>query len=206
MKTRAPATLAWLLLAGLAGCGGGGGGLATSSQSLPAVLDGFVTDDGFVDTATSSAIAVGDTDGTFDNHARGFVRFDRSNLPPGATIVSATLRLHQSAVVGSPYATHGDVVVDHVDVGTSLDAGDFGALPLIPALGVLSDDAGIESKDVDVTAAVLADVLAGRITSDFRLYFPLASDSDGAEDYVQFNDVEDHFGDDVPLLEIEYLP
>jgi hypothetical protein len=177
-----------------------------SSQALPAVLDGFVTDDGFVDTATSSAVAVGDTDGTFDNYARGFVRFDRSSLPPGATVVSATLRLHQSAVTGAPYATHGDVLVDHVDIGTSLDAGDFGALPLIPALGTLSDDAGIESKDVDVTAAVLADVLAGRTTSDFRLYFPLPTDGDGAEDYVQFDDVEGHFGDGVPVLEVEYLP
>lgn len=56
----------------------------------------------------------------------------------------------------------------HMDLGTALDVDDFDASPL-GALGTLSSDADIEFKALDVTAAVLADIAAGRAFADFRV-------------------------------------
>ena len=188
----------------LAACGGGGGSNAiTLAIPSAAATDGFVTSTQFVDTGTP--ISAGDTDGSFQNVARGFVRFDLSGIPAAVTILSAELRLHQSAVIGAPYTTLGGVVVDHVDIGAALDSTDFGAVALQSGLGVLSNDSGIGLKTLNVTAQVRADLAAARSNADFRLRFPTGSDADGFDDYVQFNDGEDSFGNGVkPLLVVRY--
>jgi hypothetical protein len=51
-----------------------------------------------------------------------------------------------------------------------VDKGDYSASAL-DALGSLSSDADLEYKSLDVTAAVLADIAAGRTSSDFRVSF-----------------------------------
>ncbi len=187
----------------LSGCGGGGTGSVTFTIASTASVDGFVTNTAFVDTGTP--ISAGDTDGSFGNVARGFVQFDRSGIPAGATVLSAVLRLHQSAVFGVPYASLGNVVVDHVVIGLSLDAADFGASPLQADVGVLSSNAVVGLKSLDVTAQVVADVAAARSSSDFRLRFPLGSDANALDDYAQFNDGEDSFGNGIlPLLVVRY--
>lgn len=187
----------------LSGCGGGGADSVTFTVASTASVDGFVTNTAFVDTGTP--VSVGDTDGSFGNVARGFVQFDRSGIPVGATILSAVLRMHQSAVFGAPYASLGNVVVDHVVIGLSLDAADFGASALQADVGGLSSNATLGLRSLDVTTQVLADIAAARSTSDFRLRFPLASDADALDDYAQFNDGDDSFGNGIlPLLVVRY--
>ena len=193
-----------LLLVGplLAGCGGGGNTVTVSLLSISA-LDGFVTNTGFVDT--THAVAVGDTDGSFSNVARGFVHFDLSGLPAGVNIVSAELRLQQSTVFGAPYATLGNVVVDHVNIGIALDASDFGALALLSDVGTLSNNPVLELKTLSVTQRVRADLAAARSTSDFRFRYPTGSDGDGADDYVEFNDGGNSLGNGIrALLIVKY--
>jgi hypothetical protein len=187
-------------------CGGSGGGPdpLTIEIGSTSAADGFVTDTGFVDT--SNPIAVGDTDGSFLNFARGFARFDLSGLPSGSTLVSAVLALDQAALTGLPYDMLGDVVVDHVDIGPGLDSTDFGAAALDADVGILSSDATLGTKTLEVTTQVAADLAASSPTSDFRLRFPTGSDADGADDYTEFNDGEDSFASgQIPRLIVTYF-
>jgi hypothetical protein len=202
---RRPA-LAFVVALGLLApaCGSGGGNpLFTVVSASDGAVDGFVTNPTFVDT--THRIAVGDTDAGFMNVARGFVHFPLAGIPAGATILVADLRLFQSAVFGTPYGTHGPLVVDHVDTGGMLDGADFAAPALLAHAGTLSDDTAIAYKTLNVTAQVQDDLTAGRTHSDFRLRFTLDSDADAVDDYVEFNDGEDSAANGMlPLLVILY--
>jgi hypothetical protein len=127
-------------------------------------------------------------DGRTNVGNRMFFGFDLSSLPSDAIIVSARL---QAADVGGgsgdPYSTMGDLLLDHVDVGASLDATDFAASALSSHIAILSQvRAG--AKDAEVTAAVAADVAAGRSTSDFRAGFRDLTDGDSEIDTAVFLD------------------
>jgi hypothetical protein len=189
------------------GCGGSGSDDPDLTITSVPAFDGFITNTGFADVSTSSSIAAGDTDGSFGNVARGLVRFDRSALPAGATIKHAVLRMNQAAVAGSPYGSPGglgSVLVDHVDLGSSIDLADFGGGILTATIGTLSSTAALGERSLDVTAAVQADASAARATSDFRLYFTVNSNANAADDFVTFNDAENHLGGSVPVLVVTY--
>jgi hypothetical protein len=174
----------------LTACGGGGGDGGSADMTLvissEESLDGFVTNTAFVDV--NSEVSVGDTDGTFGNVSRGFVRFELLGIPAGATLIAAELRLFQFEVIGTPYATHGNLLADHVNLGATLDATDFAAVPIRAGVATISGDATLEYKSTPVTECVAVDIAAGRTTSDFRLRFVLDSDADAMDDYISFND------------------
>jgi hypothetical protein len=184
-----PTSLA--LAAGLlGGCGAGEAifGPETFTLHAPSSLDGYVLSTGGVLTSSSLGIAVGDN--TANAGRRGFVRFNIAGLPAGAEIESAELRMAQADVTGLPYATLGNVVVDHVDIGLVLDATDYASAALLANIGTLSSDVTLTVKFLDVKAEVLADIAAARTTSDFRLRFPVQTDLDALTDSVHFEDME----------------
>jgi hypothetical protein len=189
----------------LAGCGaaefGSPGPEFVVLPSVPGV-DGYTTSAAFVSTAGANAIAVGDNAG--DDGRRGFVRFDLSAIPAGATVLSAVLHLYQGDIDGVPYGL-GSVRVDHIDVGAALDAGDHFAAAIALDIGVLSTDNVLEWKTLDVTAAVAADVAGVSPTSDFRLRFPVGTDGDGVLDTAMFEDAEGHLATGLfPTLSVTY--
>jgi hypothetical protein len=194
-----------------AGCGGMGGpedgppaASAFVALTSSADVDGYVTSAGDVSTGSVIGIPLGDN--SFNDVARGFLRFHLAGIPAGSTVLSAVLRVHQGDVTGLPYATLGSLRVDHLDLGAGLDAGDDAAAALTSNIGAISVDSGIELKSIDVTAQVAADLAAGRTTSDYRLRFLFGTDFDGASDYVQVNDAEDHLGSgSVPLLLVTFV-
>jgi hypothetical protein len=202
---RLPASLA-LVTGLLGGCGAGAAifGPEIITLTSPSTLDGYTTSAGdVVPDSASNGIGVGDNGS--DDGRRGFVRFSLVGLPLGAEIVSAELRMAQAAVTGSPYASLGDVRVDHVNIGAALDAGDHFAVPLLWDVGPLATDGALLVKTLDVTARVLADIAAGRPTSDYRLRFEVGSDLDGAVDTAHFEDIENNLGTGAyPVLVIEY--
>jgi hypothetical protein len=155
-------------------------------------LDGWAQSNG-VASASSGGPVVGDEDNQTPGVGyRQFYSFDISTIPAGAHIVSATLRLYQAIVVGSPYTKLGNVIVDRVDLGSALDPADYNAAALNANIGILSTTATIEYKTMDVTAAVQADLGATRGKSQFRLRFSLKdSNNDGVRDLAQFTDAED---------------
>lgn len=126
--------------------------------------------------------------------SRGFCEL-RVEQFAGRRVAHATLRLYQHdfAATMDPFTAYGPIVVDHV-------AWQEGAIPaaeemtqahrealyeatgivslLEEAIGTLTDDAATGVyRSVDVTAAVAADVAAGRAMSQFRIRF--AGELDG---------------------------
>lgn len=159
----------------------------TTTGNSAVNVDGEIRSDNFVD----EGIDIGDRpDNTY---FRSFVGFDISSIQ-GSTIVSATLRVYQAQALLDPY-TLGTIVVDHVNFGSSIDFGDFGnesgSDALTPNIGTLSTNATQEWKTLDVTNYVQADINTGRTSSQFRLRFNTNTDSDGIQDMVNMEAIED---------------
>ena len=108
-----------------------------------ASLDGYVRSDGNTD-ASAVSMWVGDFfTGAADIGVRGFVSFDISTL--SGTINSATLRVNQHQRSADPYVDlGGEVRVDHMNYGTSLDAGDYNAAALNSNIGIISNNNTLE--------------------------------------------------------------
>ena len=196
--------------AAMASCGkspAAPGPATTLTLSSTASLDGWIQSNGTV-VADGGGPLVGD----FELQKPGvgyrqFYSFDLSTLPAGATIVSATLRLYQVSAVGAPFTLLGNVLVDHVNVGTSLDAADYNAVALTSNLGILSNAGTAGYKTLNVLVAVQADRAANRTRAQFRLRMSLLdSNNDGKNDYVTFTDFEDSCCavNQPPQLVIEY--
>jgi hypothetical protein len=213
MRSRLEPLLGAILLstsiACIAGACGGGADrplLIVTLASEPS-RDGNVRNDGTVLTA-GGAPFTGDIDAsTLGVYGRQFFSFFLEQIPPGALIESALLRLDQQAVSGSPYLSHGALLLEHVDFGPSLDAGDFDVAPLSGGL-VLAPNATVGLKTLDVTALLQADLAAGRRRAQFRLRFAtLTTDTDGENDCAFFADAENSVGGGtVPILEIRLRP
>jgi hypothetical protein len=116
---------------------------------------------------------------------RGFMSFDLSGLPPGASIEDAELRFFQAKTGGNPYGKLGNLVLDHVDYGSSLTDGAFDA----PAMDSVALPPQVEPGSWYVVSRgiadwVRADLAAGRGRSQFRVRWAQESDGDGIEDYA----------------------
>jgi len=189
---------------------GGGPGLGpeqTVTVGSTATLDGWVRDNGDAGPTGSQVIA-GDllTSGVYRGY-RGFYSFDITSIPTGSSVTSANLRLYQLSFNGAPYVELGNVIVESVDYGASLDPPDYGAAPLAPAIGTLSNNTATEYKTLIVTGAVQADVAAARTGAQFRLRFSNTdNNNDGSADNVTFTDVEWPVAANRPELVVKYRP
>ena len=106
-----------------------------------------------------------------DNHYRGFLSIDLGVLPGGISVASATLRAKQVITAGDPYGEFGNLIVDHLNYGPTLDFDDFSLPSITENIGTLSTNAKIEHKELDVTGAVAADLASARARSQYRLRF-----------------------------------
>ena len=138
---------------------------------------------------------------------RQFFSFGLADIPDGATIVSASLELFQTNDYGSPFTDLGNVVVDHLDYGATLDGDDYDMLALTANIGTLSVNTTEGYKILDVTTYVQTDSAAARDYSQYRLRFSVRdNDNDGARDSVSFTDAEDSCCStgNLPKLVVEY--
>jgi hypothetical protein len=208
-------------LALLLACGcGGAAPAAEPPPELPhpvlqrilatAELDGVVWNDGSFDTSGETLpLLVGDHDGVSNGlAARQFYSFDMSGIPAGSTIFSAAAMCTQVDRVGTPYDTHGPVVVELVDYGLSLDGSDYDTPALAEASGhvLLGPDGDLGA---DVTGAVVANLAASMTRVQVRVRFrDLDSDSDGQSDHVVCADAELSPSGSIhpPTLTIHYRP
>jgi hypothetical protein len=190
------------------GCGGGGTtGPITVTLFASSSLSGHSYAQGdYVNT--SGLLAVGDIisqQGFGEEGMRAYLSFDHQ-IPAGAQVISATLRVYQSYIGNGPYPTLGDLVVDQAVYGNVLDAGAYGrTFPSNQGLGPLSTDATLETKSADVTDAVALDVATARTQSQFRLRFTVESNSDGGVDYVLFTNAGNP-SPSQPTLVVTYQP
>ena len=87
------------------------------------------------------------------------------SILPSSTFISATLRVFQEAVNGTPYTNLGSITIDHVDYGPTLEAANYNQAALQENIGILSNNATLEFKTLDVTARFQDDIDHGRTRS-----------------------------------------
>ena len=171
-------SVAALLLAGimLSACGGGDG----SSNTAPVLLSApaNVAGEGFVingNPLNQSFARTGDA--LLNGIYAGILSFDLSGT---GSVQQAVLTFHQIGSLGDPWLL-GPLQVDHIDGGGTLDAADAISPALTADIASVGDQ---PSWTLDVTAFVLADRAAGRLTSTFRLRMNTPTDNDGGLDYM----------------------
>ena len=198
------------LLMTVVGCGGSS---TSARQETPVLLviesegarDGFIRTDGLV-RVRGNGPAVGDLDDARSGLAlRMFYSFPLHEIPEDAEITSVTLLVFQEGAVGQPFARLGDLLVDHVDPGISLDPDDYDGNTLSSEIGSLARDFARRYTSLSVEAAVARDMAEGRNRSWFRLRFPRESNLDGDDDLLLLNDGENSRGShNRPRLEVIY--
>ncbi len=175
-------------------------------------LNGFVRGDGFVDTTHD--VVAGDSSVTDNAQLKGFFGFDLSSLETdGLTvpdnIASATLRVNQFGVRGSPYTDlilgNKHLLAAHVDYGAVLNFNDFNT-PILHDLGDLSTDASLGYKTNSNALESVKDDWTNRTTrknrSQFMLFFPKTTDGDGITDDVRLGS---RAGANPPELTVTFL-
>ena len=137
---------------------------------------------------------------------RGFISFDINEIPSGATITEATLRLYLANSVGNPFGAGGQIKVDHLTYGDSLDASDYGMAALSSSFTTLTSNATKEWKDTNVTDRVKDDIANARSRSQFRIHFQVeATGGDVAGNFVYFEAAENSTGSgNTPQLVVKY--
>ena len=95
--------------------------------------------------------------------------------------------MYQHQRSSDPYVDlGGEVRVDQMSYGTSLDASDYNAAALNSYIGTVSVNNTLEWKSLDVTSSVQDDINNSRVRSQFRLYFPTEQDGESDSDRAYF--------------------
>ncbi|HSJ58714.1 MAG TPA: hypothetical protein VLC95_16135, partial [Anaerolineae bacterium] len=141
--------------------------------------------------------------------SRGFLSFDLSSIPSGATIERVELRFFQKRIVGDPYGALGNLVLDHVVFGGALDGSAFDT----PALhsGTLAQQTQERAwyiiSDPGFVSWLQDDLAQGRGRLQLRLRFAQELDGDGEEDWVAIEPGGGSLGNQsAPQLIIVYRP
>jgi len=135
---------------------------------------------------------------------RGFLSFDISSIPRGAKIIKAELKIFQTQVVGSPFASKNKVVIDHLTYGESLDASDYSAPALISSFAKVSEDSKIGWRQIDVSVQIKDDLENARTYSQFRIHLEDETKKT-SDDFVFFESAENIFGSkNLPELTISF--
>lgn len=204
--SRSLALLALVPLAALGACGGGGGSGNATAQPVAVTLHGAPLLDGTVTQGGATFLGealVGDNGGA--QGERACIDFELTGVPTGAHVVTATMTLVQRVVRGTPYATLGSLLLDHVVYGTVLEAGEYARTPIESAFAVLSTDATLGPRTIDVTAQVQNDLARGQ--SQFRLRFSTENDLDAVIDDAEWFCIGSATTlADLPTLVVVYTP
>lgn len=191
----------------LGACGGGGGSDEPRQVTLLGIpsMDGLLRNGSAIPTLALSIgnfLDLGPPPEASEN--RSMSTFDLSPLPSGADVVSAVVTLTQFFVPGTAYVGRGPAILDHVNIGVDLSGDDFAGGTLASNIGVLSTDATLGPKSLDVTAQVAADVAAGRTRSSFRLRFQSVVPDLTSGRIASFGDAEGTSGSTPPTLVVTF--
>ncbi len=191
------------------------GGSTTTTFVSTAAEDGYVrestetSNSGGSASATltsTSAIRVGDDNR--DRQYKGFVSFDTSAIPDGATIQSVTLRLRRGTLSGTnPFTTHGSMTADVSSAfggSTSLATGDFQAAASATAVCSLSNAAAnLDWSECTFNAAGLAAINKTGSTQ-VRVAFSLDDNDDRGNDYIGYYSGDNGTAANRPQLVVTY--
>ncbi|MGH7339439.1 MAG: DNRLRE domain-containing protein [Candidatus Rokuibacteriota bacterium] len=192
------------------------GGPTTVTFTSVASQDGYVLESsetsnaggsGSSTSTGTSALRAGDA--TQDRQYKGFVSFNTSSIPDGATIVSATLRLRRGTVAGTnPFGTHGtcwaDVQTGGFSGSTTLQTGDFqAAATAVQAASLTNAPNNLDWSEGGLNAAGLAAINKSG-TTQLRVYFALGDNDDGGTDYIGWYSGDNATAANRPQLVVTY--
>lgn len=163
-------------------------------------LEGFVTSNEEVDSTSPLQI------GRNESHVvRSFVSFDISSLPGGINIQAAKLKMYQQKTTGTPYTTNGEIRIDHLTYGNTLDAEDYSLPALVVNFTTLSTSKRVGLKEIDVTSVVRDDIANARSRTQFRFHAAKElTGGDLAGDIAYFQASELGPSETSPQLVIDY--
>lgn len=155
---------------------------------------------------------------------RSYLSFDLEDLsnPDPSLITQAIIGIYQFDCSGNSQlgvypiwnVVGGDThfcVLDHINYGGSLDLGDWTAgdpgdpQTLQTNIGIISDNAVVEYKTMDVTQYVKEDLNQGRTYNQYRLRFTIDRDFDNLNDLLRFKSGNTLLGN-MPYLIVYYSP
>lgn len=183
----------------------------TVTLASQGALDGFRANNGGGNNTVDIRVGNGAFFGSPSQELviRGFISFDLTGIPASANVKSIQLRFYQVNVTGTPYAKLGNLLLQHVDYGSTLDNAAYNTPVLHSA--ILSPHTG-SGEWYTITAGTIgdwieADLAAGRTRTQLRLQFSSETDGDGLQDTASFESGENYFGTgNVPELTITYSP
>lgn len=161
-----------------------------------AALDGYAQGTGLFNT--NSDIRVGSMS---NGSLRGFLSFDVNSINT-SDVKNLKLRLYQNGVKGNPFTSGGDIRIDLVNYGSSLDPGDYSTSSLIPSFTTISNNASSGWKEADILDLAKKTKAENRQYLQLRLHFNF--ESEGAENYVSFESADNALKtNNLPQLLIE---
>ena len=178
----------------------------TVTLTSQAALDGFQANNGGGNNAVDIRVGNGLSP---ELVIRGFMSFDLTGIPATAVVQSIQLRFYQVSVTGTPYAKLGNLRLQHVDYGSTLDNAAFDTPVLHSAILAPHTGSGVW---YDYTSGTLgdwieADLAAGRTRTQLRLQFSTETDGDGVEDFASFESGENYLGTGyLPHITMTYSP
>ena len=139
--------------------------------------------------------------------ARGFLSFDLASIPAGAAIDGVRLEFYQQRIDGDPYQTLGNLVLDHVDYGPSLEANAYEgpALHSAALAQMVTPNSWYVLADPTIALWVEENLAAGRSRFQLRLRFAQETGSDQDQGLVTITPGEGSAGQ-APRLTIIYRP
>jgi|CXWL01.1.fsa_nt_gi hypothetical protein len=155
---------------------------------------------------TTSAIRIGDTNQ--DRQQKGFVSFDTSAIPDGATVQTVTLRLRRGSLTGTnPFTTHGSMSADVSPAfggSTTLATGDFQAAASAGGVCTLTNAAAnLDWSECTFNAAGLA-AINKTGTTQVRVQFSLDDNDDTGNDYLGYYSGDNGTAANRPQLVVTY--
>jgi hypothetical protein len=173
-------------------------------------LDGYWLNDGSGSNSEDILVGNGDeVDPVGELVARGFMSFDVSGIPAGSAIDSVELRFYQKEIQGDPYGKLGNLLLEHVDYGSSLGDSAYSAPAIASALLDIESDPGAWyiMSDPTILSWVQSNLEAGRSRFQLRLQFRQETDGDRLEDWVAIGPGGGVLGSrSAPQLTITYTP
>ncbi len=174
----------------LASCGGGDGDTGQDNIVEPTLMTVTIDEPtGPVDNSTlgnwdNTLLGVGEFGPANQllNNWRGIMSFDISEIPAGATIVSAELTAFQFQVNGDPYFNLGAMMVDHIAMGPVMQGDAYSDFTISLDVGTLSINGTVGVKTLDITGVVQSDVDAARGMTQLRLRFVVPNNDDASID------------------------
>ena len=183
----------------------------TVTLTSQAALDGFRANNGGGNNTVDIRAGNGAMFGSPSQElvVRGFMSFDLSSITATAQVQSIQLRFYQVSVTGTPYAKLGNLLLQHVDYGSTLNDAAFDTPVLHSAILAPHTGAG---EWYDITSSTIgdwieSDLAAGRTRTQLRLQFSTETDGDGLQDTVSFESGENYSGTgNLPHVTITYSP